>query len=775
MPNTEVVLRRMLLAALLAGAELATGQEYRGLWIETFNTALNSPADVDAVVASARAANLNALFVQVRRRGDAWYLASLEPPFAALQPGFDPLQRLIERAHAQNIEVHAFVIMGALWNRDTVPPDASHPMALHGFGPDGKILEGPENWLTRTLLADGGFVSQGGYRFGNEFWIDFGHPDAAQYSVEAILHLVRNYDIDGVHLDRIRYPEIEGPPVVAAAGASVGYNATSIARFQRRYNRNGLPEPNDAQWSEFRREQVTNLVRKIYLHVAAEKPRVNVSAALIAFGGAPASDAQWTQAQAYWRVFQDWRAWTAEGILDLAIPMNYKREHLATQLTDYDAWSEWTKDRAYGRGVLVGQGAFVNSVEGTLRQVRRAQAASRAGARGLGVVFFSLAQSNAAVPANPLAGNRDTPQRPFADLAAALTAGRSADGAVAFPEGGVFAAPAAPPELGWKTNPRTGHLMGWATNRLAALDGAEVRVAAAENTAPLRTAVTDGTGFFGAVDLAPGSYCVTVQPANEQAFRPSCGWTVTAGAVTRAELNFARGEAPVLLSAAGQRGGPLAPGGIVAAYGNGLAGAQAQITALPLPLTLAGASVLVGEQPAPLYFVSPGQINFVVPPDSPTGAWPVRFTGSHTPQTSTAQLVRVAPSIFTANGAAGGPPAASVLRVRADGSRVLEPVARRNAAGTAYEAAPVDLGPAGERLYLLLYGTGFARRRSEASVVVTVGGRRAPMIYSGAQGEYPGLDQVNVELPRSLAGAGEVDVVVAVDGYVANTTRIAIR
>ena len=776
MKNTRGVPRRIALALIWLSAELAVGQEYRGLWVETFNTPLNSQADVSAVVAGARAANLNALFVQVRRRGDSWYLASLEPTHTALQPGFDPLKDLIERAHAENIEVHAFVIMGALWNRDTVPPDPAHPMALHGFGPDGKVLDGPENWLTRSLLPDGGFLSQGGQRFGNEFWIDFGHPDAAQYSVETVLHLVRNYDIDGLHLDRIRYPEIEGVPVDPAAGASVGYNATAVARYQRRYGLTGVPGAADARWAEWRREQVTNLVRKIYLHVQDAKPGVKVSAALIAFGGAPASDAQWPQAQAYWRVFQDWRAWTEEGILDLAIPMNYKREHVAAQLADYDAWSAWMKDRAYRRAVLVGQGAFVNSIEGTLRQVRRAQSPSPAGKRGQGIVFFSLAGSNAAVPANPLAGNRDSPLRPFADLAAALTAGRSADGTVRFADGGMFAARATPPELSWKAAPRLGHFMGWATNQFAALDGAEVQIAPVAAGSPaIRTSFTDATGFFGAVDLAPGAYCITVKPVREEAFPSSCGWEIAAGRVTTVDLGYARGASPALVSAAGLRGGPLAPGAIATAFGNGLAAAPAQLAALPPPLTLGGVSVMVGDRPAPLYFVSPRQVNFLVPPESPAGSGTARFTSAGAVQTAPIQIARVSPALFTANGTPDGPPAASALRIKSDGARELEPVAKLDFYGLFYEPAPLDLGPAGDRVYLLLYGTGIARRRSLASVVVTVGGRRVPVVYAGPQDEFPGLDQVNVELPRSLIGAGEVQVVVAVDGYVANVTKIAVQ
>src|SRR5918992_57487 len=96
-------------AAVLCLAEPAAAQEYRAFWVATFNTVLNDHADVVAVVNNAKASNANVLFVQVRRRGDAWYLNSLEPApdFVPIAAGFDPLQDLISEAHASGIEVHA--------------------------------------------------------------------------------------------------------------------------------------------------------------------------------------------------------------------------------------------------------------------------------------------------------------------------------------------------------------------------------------------------------------------------------------------------------------------------------------------------------------------------------------------------------------------------------------------------------------------------------------------------------------------------------------------
>jgi len=103
-----------------------------------------------------------------------------------------------------------------------------------------------------------------------------------------LMHLVRQYDIDGLHLDRIRYPEISIAGQTPASGASIGYNATSVARFQRRHGipaGSPPPAPNDAAWSQWRRDQVTALVRRIYLSAIAIRPSLTVSAALIAFGG----------------------------------------------------------------------------------------------------------------------------------------------------------------------------------------------------------------------------------------------------------------------------------------------------------------------------------------------------------------------------------------------------------------------------------------------------------------------------------------------------------
>src|SRR5215218_2618645 len=259
--------------------------EYRGFWVDTFNTTLNNHADVVAAVNNAKAAKANVIFAQVRRRGDSWYLNSLEPApdFVALAPGFDALADLITTAHTDGIEVHAFVIMSAVWSKNpTFAPTASlgppisdqHVFNQHGWNKmTGAMRTGSDNWLTKSIAPFPALVTFDGQRYNTDFWLDFGHPDAEAYSVDVLMRLVNNYNIDGLHLDRIRYPEftvLTGQPALTPAnGANVGYNDVSVARFNTRYSRAGIPSQSDALWKQWRRDQVSNVVRRVYLNAIA--------------------------------------------------------------------------------------------------------------------------------------------------------------------------------------------------------------------------------------------------------------------------------------------------------------------------------------------------------------------------------------------------------------------------------------------------------------------------------------------------------------------------
>jgi uncharacterized protein (TIGR03437 family) len=150
-------------------------------------------------------------------------------------------------------------------------------------------------------------------------------------------------------------------------------------------------------------------------------------------------------------------------------------------------------------------------------------------------------------------------------------------------------------------------------------------------------------------------------------------------------------------------------------------------------------------------------------------------SGDGTVSTGLALVKAVAPSLFTANGNGQGVAAAVAVRVKADGSQQLEPVAQFDVAQNRFIARPLDLGPETEQVFLILFGTGIRQRSSLSAVIATIGGAYAEVSFAGAQGDFAGLDQVNVRVPRSLAGRGEIDVLLTVEAQMANAVRVNIK
>ncbi len=248
-------------------------------------------------------------------------------------------------------------------------------------------------------------------------------------------------------------------------------------------------------------------------------------------------------------------------------------------------------------------------------------------------------------------------------------------------------------------------------------------------------------------------------------------------------------EAPTVsvlssVSAASLAQGFVAPESIVSGFGVDLATATEAAGSMPLPTTLAGVSVAVtdsqGEQrPASLFFVSPKQINYQIPPGTSLGEGEVSVHRGPNPFASimlaggNVQVASVAPALFAANSDGRGVAAALVQRVRSDGSQTFEQVAQFDSAQDRFVSAPINLGPESDPVFLILFGTGI-RFRGPQEVTATVGGDTVEVLFAGAQPEFVGVDQVNLHLSRNLAGRGEVDVIVTVDGQPTNTVQISV-
>lgn len=238
------------------------------------------------------------------------------------------------------------------------------------------------------------------------------------------------------------------------------------------------------------------------------------------------------------------------------------------------------------------------------------------------------------------------------------------------------------------------------------------------------------------------------------------------------------------VSAASFTGPSLAAEEIVAAFGINLASGVEVGQTIPLPTSLLGTTVKVKdannvERPAPLFFVSPNQINFQIPPGTAIGKAIITVSNAQSNMVSSSVLIeKTAPGVFSANSNGQGVPAAVLLRVKANGSQIFEPVAQLDEFNSFFPL-PIDFGPdlgnASDQLFLILFGTGWRGRSSEQNVRAQIAGLDIPVLYAGAQGSFVGQDQMNLQLPRTLAGRGPVEVVILVDGQMANLVRIAFR
>jgi uncharacterized protein (TIGR03437 family) len=201
---------------------------------------------------------------------------------------------------------------------------------------------------------------------------------------------------------------------------------------------------------------------------------------------------------------------------------------------------------------------------------------------------------------------------------------------------------------------------------------------------------------------------------------------------------------------------------------------------LPLPTSLGNTLVILKdskgvERFAPLFYVSPLQVNFLIPQDTAEGIATISIfssTGTITP--GVIQVGKLSPALFAADASGQGVAAASVQRVKADGTSSYE-VAYTLDAQNKPVAKPIDLGPESEQVYLLLFGTGIQFRAALADVMVTIGGVPAEVTYAGPQGFFVGVDQINVKLARSLSGRQDVDVVLMAAGKLANTVKVNIK
>lgn len=280
------------------------------------------------------------------------------------------------------------------------------------------------------------------------------------------------------------------------------------------------------------------------------------------------------------------------------------------------------------------------------------------------------------------------------------------------------------------------------------LPGADIEI----NGRTLRDTAASGSGL-----VSSELWKVLAEPGKEASVTVLNPDGVRTAAVKFTRTGTAKSLATV--SAASFAADALAPEAIVAAFGTGLATAVQVANSTPLPTQLAGTSVRVNGVLAPLFFVAPTQVNFLIPGGTTTGSAVIEIlSGDTTLSRGTVTLAATAPSLFTANASGAGAPAAVVTK---DGVN-YSPAG--NVDGT---PNVLDVGD-----YLVLFGSGL-RRASTTAMRITIGGKDAPVLFNGAQGGYAGLDQINTQIPTGISGV--VDVIVSINGKAANTVKVRVR
>ena len=354
-------LAALVLAAALPAAP-AKGDEMRGLWV--VRTALVSPRAVDKVVDDAKEAGFNALFVQVRGRGDAFYDSHLvgRSPLLWQQPeSFDPFARLLERARLRGLQVHAWVnvLLAAHFG---LPLPAGHVVREH---PQWIMV--PRSVATAALTASPDrlmrMVMQAGRAGGDVegYYLSPSVPAVGEHLEGVVRELLKRYPVDGFHLDFIRYPSPD-----------YDYARPALEDFRRLRGTAdllGAPAMAPAAWDEYRRAVLSSLAARLVKAARAERPSAIVSAAVV-----PDENAAISQK------YQSWPTWLADGLLDALCPMTYTQDGRIFRTQVEQARSRMKP----GQGLWAGIGAYRLSLEGTIEKIR---AARESGASG--VLVFS--------------------------------------------------------------------------------------------------------------------------------------------------------------------------------------------------------------------------------------------------------------------------------------------------------------------------------------------------------------------------------------------------
>jgi uncharacterized lipoprotein YddW (UPF0748 family) len=349
-------------------------EEFRGLWITRFDWTrfgyTVTTSDLDAIVDKVASAHFNALLFQVRGTADAYYSSTLEPWAARLtgsttktlgtNPGFDPLAYMITRAHQSGLQVHAYINIFPTWLCGVgAPPENTTPQHLFWTLSHSattwsgwRVYSDPQTPMNIATCAD-------------YLWASPAFSLTRNHITAVAADIVQRYEVDGIHLDLIRYP-----------GSTYSFDPYTMQAFSDALHIS--PTLTITDWRpDFQRAQINTIVQQIYSATTAIKRDLLVSAAV------------WPNyASGYNSYFQDSKGWLAHSSIDANLPMLYSSDIV----NDLPAWTVRAQgfiDDASGRYVFPGISANYTDV---VHITDRIEAARSLGAKG--VALFSYGALN---------------------------------------------------------------------------------------------------------------------------------------------------------------------------------------------------------------------------------------------------------------------------------------------------------------------------------------------------------------------------------------------
>jgi uncharacterized lipoprotein YddW (UPF0748 family) len=361
---------------LLAGSvAYAQKPEARALWVTRFD--YDSEAKIARIMETAARAHFNIVYFQARAASDAYYRSTIEPCAALLcgklggTPTWDPLEVAVREGHRRGLQVHAY--LNALTGRAAGIEGQCKPMPEPDAGnPRHVLLDHPE-WV----MSD---------RTGRKLpcpnseeyvWLSPSFPEVRTQLARVAADVARRYDVDGIHLDRIRYP-----------GDAWSWDQASRAEFGK------SPSSYPAEWKAYRTGLVSRMVRETYDSVTAVKPGLVMSAAV---WGIYYDKWHWKTLAGKTDLMQDYRAWAKDGYMDILVPMTYSR------IKDRCARIDWGcmldehiqgDERDTGRQMYIG----IDASKGAREIVNQIRMARSRGVTGMAIFSFTDADNSRVWP-----------------------------------------------------------------------------------------------------------------------------------------------------------------------------------------------------------------------------------------------------------------------------------------------------------------------------------------------------------------------------------------